>query len=126
VSDFVNTATLAQQAGYDGVEIMGSEGYLISQFLSPHTNHRTDEYGGTSFANRSRFPLELVKAVRDATGPQFVIIFRISLLDLVDNGGMTFEEAIDLALQLQDAGVSVLNTGVRGLPCFVGRGWTGL
>jgi 2,4-dienoyl-CoA reductase (NADPH2) len=112
IKDFVNTASLAQQAGYDGVEIMGSEGYLISQFLSPHTNFRTDEYGG-SFINRSRLALELVKEVREATGPNFVIIFRISLLDLVDGGGMTFDEAVDLAMQLQDAGVSILNTGVR-------------
>ena len=111
VNDFVNTSVLAQQAGYDGVEIMGSEGYLISQFLSPHTNHRTDEYGGSAFENRARFPLEIVNAVRKATGNDFVIIFRISLLDLVD-GGMTWEEAVELAQMLQSAGVTVLNTGI--------------
>mmetsp|Transcript_25377 Transcript_25377/g.41686 ORF Transcript_25377/g.41686 Transcript_25377/m.41686 type:complete len:814 (+) Transcript_25377:61-2502(+) len=113
IRDFVNTATLAQEAGYDGVEIMGSEGYLISQFLSPHTNQRTDQYGGESFENRARFALEIVKAVRQATGDDFVIIFRISLLDLVQHGGgMTWDEAVSLAQQLQDAGVSILNTGI--------------
>ncbi|KAG7347476.1 2,4-dienoyl-CoA reductase [Nitzschia inconspicua] len=114
IDDFVNTAVLAQQAGYDGVELMGSEGYLISQFLSPHTNLRTDDYGGDSFENRSRFPLELVQAVRKATGEDFVIIFRISLLDLVQqsNGGMTWEESVTLARRLQDAGVTILNTGI--------------
>jgi 2,4-dienoyl-CoA reductase (NADPH2) len=111
IKDFVNTSSLAQQAGYDGVEIMGSEGYLISQFLSPHTNQRTDEYGGDSFDNRARFPLEIVEAVRKATGDDFVIIFRISLLDLVD-GGMTWEEAVELAQRLQNAGVTILNTGI--------------
>jgi 2,4-dienoyl-CoA reductase (NADPH2) len=114
IDDFVHTAVLAKQAGYDGVELMGSEGYLMSQFLSPHTNHRDDEYGGESFDNRARFPLELVHAVRKATGDDFVIIFRISLLDLVQesNGGMTWEEAVDLAQRLQFAGVTILNTGI--------------
>ena len=86
INDFVNTASLARQAGYDGVEIMGSEGYLLSQFLSPRTNstQRTDGYGGKSFENRARFPLELVRAVRKHLGNDFLIIFRISLWELVE------------------------------------------
>ena len=110
VQDFTNTAVLAKQAGYDGVEIMGSEGYLLSQFLSPATNFRTDDYGG-SFANRARFPLEIVKSVRQATGPDFIIIYRISLWDLVD-GGTTWEESMELAAALEKAGVTILNTGI--------------
>ena len=113
VRDFTNTALLAREAGYDGVEIMGSEGYLLSQFLSPSTNLRTDDYGGTSFANRSRFPLEIVKSVREATGPDFIIVFRISLLDLVaQGGGTTWEESLELAAALEKAGVTILNTGI--------------
>jgi 2,4-dienoyl-CoA reductase (NADPH2) len=111
VKDFTHTAILAQQAGYDGVEIMGSEGYLVSQFLSPRTNLRTDDYGG-SFQNRSRFPLEIVKAVREATGPEFMIIFRISLLDLVQDGGTSWEETLELAAAVEQAGVTILNTGI--------------
>lgn len=111
--DFTHTAVLAKEAGYDGVEIMGSEGYLISQFLSPSTNVRTDDYGGSSFENRSRFPLEIVRSVRQATGPDFLIIFRISLLDLVQkNGGTTWEESLELAVALEKAGVTILNTGI--------------
>lgn len=110
VQDFTNTAVLAKTAGYDGVEIMGSEGYLISQFLSPATNLRTDDYGG-SFANRSRFPLEIVESVREATGPEFIIVFRISLLDLVE-GGTSWEESLELAAALEKAGVTILNTGI--------------
>lgn len=110
VQDFVHTAVLAKEAGYDGVEIMGSEGYLLSQFLSPATNLRTDDYGG-SFTNRSRFPLEIVQAVRQATGPEFIIIFRISLLDLVE-GGTSWEESLELAAALEKAGVTILNTGI--------------
>lgn len=111
VKDFTHTAVLAKEAGYDGVEIMGSEGYLLSQFLSPSTNLRTDEYGG-SFQNRARFPLEIVQSVRQATGQDFVIIFRISLLDLVQGGGTTWEETLALAASLEQAGVSILNTGI--------------
>jgi 2,4-dienoyl-CoA reductase (NADPH2) len=110
VLDFTNTAILAAKAGYDGVEVMGSEGYLLSQFLSPRTNHRTDDYGG-SFPNRARFPLEIVKSIRDAVDPSFIIIFRISLLDLVD-GGMSWEETLELAAALEHAGVTILNTGI--------------
>ncbi len=111
VKDFTHTAVLAKEAGYDGVEIMGSEGYLLSQFLSPSTNRRTDEYGG-SFQNRARFPLDIVQSVRQATGQDFVIIFRISLLDLVQGGGTTWEETLELAASLEQAGVSILNTGI--------------
>jgi 2,4-dienoyl-CoA reductase (NADPH2) len=115
IQDFVNTATLAQEAGYDGVELMGSEGYLLSQFLCPRTNVRNDEYGGSSaessFANRARFPLEMVRAVRAATGPEFLIIFRISLLDLVEDG-CSWEETLQLATWLKEAGVTILNTGI--------------
>ncbi len=110
VQDFTNTAVLAKEAGYDGVEIMGSEGYLLSQFLSPATNFRTDDYGG-SFANRSRFPLGIVESVRQATGPEFIIVFRISLLDLVE-GGTSWEETLALAAALEKAGVTILNTGI--------------
>lgn len=110
VQDFTNTAVLAKRAGYDGVEIMGSEGYLLSQFLSSTINSRTDDYGG-GFDNRSRFPLEIVESVRRATGPEFIIIFRISLLDLVE-GGMSWEETLELATALEKAGVSILNTGI--------------
>ncbi|CAJ1964596.1 unnamed protein product [Cylindrotheca closterium] len=110
VKDFTNAATLAARAGYDGVEVMGSEGYLLSQFLSPRTNHRQDEYGG-SFANRARFPLEIVRSIRAAVNPDFIIIFRISLLDLVE-GGMSWEETLELAPALEEAGVTILNTGI--------------
>ena len=113
ILDFTHTAVLAKEAGYDGVEIMGSEGYLLSQFLSPSTNRRTDEYGGKSFAQRSRFPLEIVQSVREATGPDFIIIFRISLLDLMqEGGGTTWEETLELAAALEQAGVTILNTGI--------------
>ena len=110
VEDFVNSSKLAQHAGYDGVEVMGSEGYLFSQFLSPRTNFRKDKFGG-SFENRMRFPLQVVQDIRAAIGPKFIIIFRISLLDLVD-GGMTFEESCLLARALEEAGVTILNTGI--------------
>lgn len=108
--DFVRTAVLAKQAGYDGVEIMGSEGYLLSQFFAPRTNQRTDDYGG-SLENRARLPLEIVKQTRQAVGPDFIIIFRLSLLDLVD-GGLSFEESVQVAHWMQEAGVTILNTGI--------------
>lgn len=112
IDDFVRASSLARKAGYDGVEIMGSEGYLISQFLSPRTNSkRTDQYGGVSFDNRSRFPLEIVREVRRSLGPDFMIIFRISLWELVDNG-MSWEETLVLANELRIAGVTLLNTGI--------------
>lgn len=109
--DFVRTAVLAREAGYDGVEIMGSEGYLLSQFLAPKTNRRTDEYGPQSLENRARLPLEIVKETRQAVGPDFVIVFRLSLLDLVEDG-LSFEESVQIAKWLEEAGVSILNTGI--------------
>lgn len=109
IQDFVRCAVLAKEAGYDGVEIMGSEGYLLTQFLSPRTNLRTDEYGG-SFENRARLPLEIVRQTRQAVGKDFILIFRISLLDLVEDA-LAFDECVALAQQLQDAGATILNTG---------------
>ena len=110
IADFADCAALAQRAGYDGVEIMGSEGYLINQFIATRTNKRTDEYGG-DYGNRSRLAVEVVRAVRAAVGPEFIIIFRLSMLDLVE-GGSTWEEIVDLAKRLETAGASILNTGI--------------
>jgi 2,4-dienoyl-CoA reductase (NADPH2) len=110
IRDFAQAAANAKLAGYDGVEIMGSEGYLIHQFLCERTNQRKDEWGG-SFQNRMRFPLEIVKAVREKTGKDFMIIFRISILDLVDKGS-DFEEIVEFAKELRRAGVTVLNSGI--------------
>ncbi len=107
---FVRCAKLAGDAGYDGVEIMGSEGYLINQFLVAHTNKRTDHWGG-SFENRIRFPLEIVRRTRAALGEDFIVIFRLSMLDLVDGGG-NWDEVVALAKELENAGVSLLNTGI--------------
>lgn len=110
IADYAHTATLARQAGYDGVEVMGSEGYLINQFLAPGTNLRDDEWGG-SFENRCRFGLEVLRAVRAATGPDFIIIFRLSMLDLVD-GGSTWDEVVAFARAVEATGVNIINTGV--------------
>jgi 2,4-dienoyl-CoA reductase (NADPH2) len=110
IADFVNCALLAREAGYDGVEIMGSEGYFINEFLAPCTNKRTDEWGG-SLENRARLALEIVRQTRAAVGRDFIIIFRISGLDLVDNGG-TGAEVEWLAAQMEDAGATMLNTGI--------------
>ncbi len=110
INDFVNCARLAQKADYDGVEIMGSEGYLINQFISPRTNDRDDQWGG-SFENRTRFALEIVKQTRAAVGPDFIIIFRLSMLELVNNGS-SIDEVIQLAKALEQAGVSIINTGI--------------
>ena len=110
IDDFAKCALLAKEAGYDGVEVMGSEGYFINQFLVQRTNHRTDEWGG-SYTNRMRLPVEIVKAARAAVGPDFVIIFRLSMLDLVE-GGSSWDEVVELATELEAAGVSVLNTGI--------------
>lgn len=93
ISDFVTTAKLAQQAGYDGVEIMGSEGYLINQFIAKRTNQRTDEWGG-SYDNRIRFPLEIVRQTRQAVGSDFIIIYRLSMLDLVEDGSIGKKSSI--------------------------------
>ncbi|MBU2882200.1 FAD-dependent oxidoreductase [Psychrosphaera sp. B3R10] len=110
INDFVNCAYLAQKAGYDGVEIMGSEGYLINQFIAPKTNKRTDDWGG-SFENRTRLALDIVRQTREKVGPDFIIIFRLSMLDLVDEGS-TFDEVVKLAKLLETAGVTILNTGI--------------
>ena len=98
VEDYANAAVLAQSAGYDGVEIMGSEGYLINEFIAAQTNQREDEYGG-SYENRIRFPLEIVRRTRERVGANFIIIFRLSMLDLVE-GGSTHEEVVQLAQAL--------------------------
>lgn len=110
IKHFVRCATLAQYANYDGVEIMGSEGYLINQFIATKTNKRTDEWGG-SYENRIRFALEIVRRTRAAVGPNFIIIFRLSMLDLVQ-GGSTWPEVVQLAKELEKAGVTIINTGI--------------
>ncbi|GAA3995799.1 NADPH-dependent 2,4-dienoyl-CoA reductase [Comamonas faecalis] len=110
IEDYANAAALAQSAGYDGVEIMGSEGYLINEFIAAQTNRRDDEWGG-SYANRIRFPLEIVRRTRARVGANFILIFRLSMLDLVE-GGSTQEEVVQLAQALEKAGVTILNTGI--------------
>ncbi|PKL96106.1 MAG: NADPH-dependent 2,4-dienoyl-CoA reductase, partial [Gammaproteobacteria bacterium HGW-Gammaproteobacteria-7] len=110
IRDFVNCASLARQAGYDGVEIMGSEGYFINQFLVAHTNHRTDRWGG-SYENRMRLPVEIVRRVREAVGPDFIIIYRLSMLDLIE-GGSIWEEVVQLAKAIEQAGATLINTGI--------------
>lgn len=110
IADMVTAATRARAAGYDGVEVMGSEGYFLNQFLCLHTNHRTDRWGG-DYANRMRLPVEVVRRIRAATGPDFLLIYRISLLDLVP-GGQSFDEVLRLAHAIEDAGANVLNTGI--------------
>ncbi|MBE8596981.1 NADPH-dependent 2,4-dienoyl-CoA reductase [Xenorhabdus sp. BG5] len=110
IKDFAHCAQLAQQAGYDGVEIMGSEGYLINQFLVTRTNHRQDQWGRT-FENRMRFALEIVKAVRAITGERFIIIYRLSMLDLVEDGS-NWQEIEQLAREIEKAGASIINTGI--------------
>jgi 2,4-dienoyl-CoA reductase (NADPH2) len=110
IADYGHCAALAQRAGYDGVEVMGSEGYLINQFIARQTNQRSDEWGG-SFANRIRFAVEIVRRVREATGPNFIIIFRLSMLDLVE-GGSTWDEVVALARAIEAAGATIINTGI--------------
>jgi 2,4-dienoyl-CoA reductase (NADPH2) len=110
IDDFASCASLARQAGYDGVEIMGSEGYLINQFLAARTNQRDDEWGG-DYPRRMRFAVEVVRAVRERVGPDFIIIYRLSMLDLVDGGG-TFDEAVQLAKAIEGAGATLINTGI--------------
>ena len=110
INDFVKCSMLAQYAGYDGIEIMGSEGYLINQFIVKRTNRRTDSWGG-SYENRIRFPLEIVKRIRQEVGSNFIIIFRLSMLDLVE-GGSSWEEVVFLAKKLEKSGVSIINTGI--------------
>lgn len=110
IRDFVNCASLAREAGYDGVEIMGSEGYFINQFLVAHTNHRTDRWGG-SYENRMRLPVEIVRRVREAVGAEFIIIYRLSMLDLME-GGSTWDEVLMLAKAIEQAGATLINTGI--------------
>ncbi|NGO15080.1 NADPH-dependent 2,4-dienoyl-CoA reductase [Streptomyces sp. HC44] len=110
IDDYARAARLARQAGYDGVEIMGSEGYLINEFIAAGTNHREDHWGG-SYENRIRFPVEIVRRVREAVGEDFVIIYRLSMLDLVP-GGSSFDEVITLAKAVEAAGATIINTGV--------------
>lgn len=110
IADFARCAKLAQDAGYDGVEVMGSEGYLLNQFIAQHTNKRTDGWGG-SFENRIRFPLAVLRAVREAVGREFIIIYRLSMLDLVNNGS-TWEEVEQLAAEVEKAGANIINTGI--------------
>ena len=110
IADFVRAAQLAQSAGYDGVEIMGSEGYLLNQFIALRTNHRTDDWGG-SYENRIRLAVEIVRQVRQAVGRDFIIIFRLSMIDLVE-GGSSIEEVITLGHQIAKAGATIFNTGI--------------
>jgi 2,4-dienoyl-CoA reductase (NADPH2) len=110
IEDFARCAELARQAGYDGVEIMGSEGYLINQFIVRHTNQRTDQWGGV-YENRIRFPLEIVNRIRQRTGPDFIIIYRLSMLDLIRNGS-TWDEVQLLGQRMAQTGVTMLNTGI--------------
>ncbi|MET0348770.1 MAG: NADPH-dependent 2,4-dienoyl-CoA reductase [Rhizobacter sp.] len=110
IDDFARCAALAQHAGYDGVEVMGSEGYLINEFIAARTNHRDDEWGGV-YANRMRFPVEIVRRVRERVGPNFIIVYRLSMLDLVE-GGSTLDEVIQLAQAIEAAGATILNTGI--------------
>ncbi|MFF7607711.1 FAD-dependent oxidoreductase [Streptomyces parvulus] len=110
VDDYARTARLARAAGYDGVEIMGSEGYLINEFIAARTNHRTDRWGG-SYENRTRFPLEIVRRVREAVGEDFIVVYRLSMLDLVP-GGSTLDEVVTLAKAVEAAGATIINTGI--------------
>lgn len=110
IRDFVSCAKLSKLAGYDGVEIMGSEGYLINQFITKHTNRRKDEWGG-SYANRIRLPITIVKSVREAVGNDFIIIYRLSMLDLIEKGS-TWEEVVQLGKEIEKAGATIINTGI--------------
>ena len=110
IKDFVRCAVLAKQAGYDGVEVMGSEGYLINQFIVSKTNRRADKWGG-SYENRIRLPLRIVEDIRRAVGEQFIIIYRLSMLDLVHDGS-TWEEVVHLAKRIESAGATIINTGI--------------
>jgi len=110
IKDFVSCALNAQEADYDGVEIMGSEGYFINQFICKRTNHRTDRWGG-SYQNRIRLAIDIMRRTREAVGEKFIVIFRISMLDLVE-GGSTWDEVVELAKAIEQAGATIINTGV--------------
>ncbi|WP_405451444.1 FAD-dependent oxidoreductase [Streptomyces erythrochromogenes] len=110
VEDFVRAARLARLAGYDGVEIMGSEGYLINEFIAAATNRRTDRWGG-AYENRVRFPLEIVRRTREAVGEDFILVYRLSMLDLIP-GGSTLDEVVHLAKEIEAAGATIINTGI--------------
>ena len=110
IVDFIRTSVLAQKSGYDGVEIMGSEGYFLNQFLAERTNKRDDDWGG-SYENRMRLPVEVVRRVRQAVGEKFIIIYRLSMLDLVD-GGSSFDEIVTLGKAIEKAGATIINTGI--------------
>lgn len=110
INDYVYSAVMAREAGYDGVEIMGSEGYLINQFIVKHTNKRTDKWGG-DYRNRIQFPIEIVRRTREAVGPDFIIIYRLSMLDLIPDGS-SWEEIVMLAKEIEKAGATIINTGI--------------
>jgi len=110
IADYARCARLAQRAGYDGVEIMGSEGYLINQFVAPRTNHRGDDWGG-AFENRIRFPVEIVRRTRAAVGSEFIVVYRLSMLDLVE-GGSSWDEVVALGKAVEAAGATLINTGI--------------
>ncbi len=110
INNYISAAALAQEAGYDGVEVMGSEGYLINQFIVSKTNKRTDKWGG-SYENRIQFPIQIVKGIREKVGKNFIIIYRLSMLDLVE-GGSTWEEVEILAKEIEKAGATIINTGI--------------
>ncbi|AOY88274.1 NADPH-dependent 2,4-dienoyl-CoA reductase [Marinobacter salinus] len=110
IQDYAECAALAQSAGYDGVEVMGSEGYFINQFIVSHTNHRTDGWGG-SYENRIRLPIEIVRRVRERVGENFILVYRLSMLDLIEDGS-TWEEVVHLAKAIEKAGATIINTGI--------------
>jgi len=110
IRGFVRCARLAREAGYDGVEVMGSEGYFINQFLVRHTNRRTDEWGG-SYENRMRLPVEIVERTREAVGRDFIIVYRLSMLDLIPEGS-SWDEVVQLAKAIERAGATIINTGI--------------
>nr|WP_297347716.1 NADPH-dependent 2,4-dienoyl-CoA reductase [uncultured Glaciecola sp.] len=110
IDDFVHTSLQAQRAGYDGVEIMGSEGYFLNQFIAARTNFRSDQWGG-EYQNRIKLPIEVVRRVREAVGEHFIIIYRLSMLDLVE-GGSTYDEVVELGLKIEKAGATLINTGI--------------
>ncbi|MDA8692463.1 NADPH-dependent 2,4-dienoyl-CoA reductase [Saprospiraceae bacterium] len=110
IADYIKSAQMANLAGYDGVEVMGSEGYLINQFIVKRTNHRTDAWGG-SYENRIKFPIAIVKGIREALGKNFIIIYRLSMLDLVE-GGSSWAEVVQLAKEIEKAGATIINTGI--------------